>query len=246
MTKLRILFLIIAVFVLALPLQAQDVDINELTFARDITRIGLLPVQADDVFPDTLEVVYATIAGEGLEQGDEIDIVWIFDGDELDTFTYENPNNDGDFRIWASWSDPDGLDDGDWAVEIVYDGDVIAEAEFEVTNDEYIFPIRFGSNCTYEDSRLLNEGVEFEEITYLYAYVEYANFDDETVTVIWQDENGEIPLEGDLEVVFDGEGALCIFYQDSVEFIRSGSYSMLLQDEDGDEYRESDEVDVED
>ncbi|MEQ8677289.1 MAG: hypothetical protein RLP44_27760 [Aggregatilineales bacterium] len=242
--KVRILFLFVIVWIFALPLQAQDVEI-EVTFAQDITLLGLLPFQADTVFPNTLEIVYAVIYVDGLPEGDAFDIVWLFEGDELDSLTYTNDRvNDDDFRIYTYWAN--GLAVGEWTVEIIYNEEVITEANFEITDEAYIFPIRFGSNCTRDESILLNEGVSFEDITYLFAYVEYANFDDETVTVIWQDDDGAITTEGELEFVFDGEGKRCISYLDSVEFIRSGNYSVAFQNQDGDLYRTSHEVEISD
>lgn len=242
MTKLRVLFLFVALFVLALPLQAQDVDIDDIIFARDATFGDVLPIQEDTVFPDTLTVVYAIIEGSGLEEGDEFDIVWSFEGDELDTLTYENTDGDDEFRVWTNWSDPDGLEDGDWAVEIYYDGDLIADGEFEVTSDEYVFPVRFAEDCSREAGILINEGLEFEDITFIYAYIEYANFNSETISVLWTID--EEVYDFDIDIEFDDEGWECVFLQNGDDPMPSGDYTVIIESEDGDEYRESHEIEI--
>ncbi|GAB5492521.1 MAG: hypothetical protein Phog2KO_27360 [Phototrophicaceae bacterium] len=244
MTKLRILFLLIAVFVLALPLQAQDVDVDEIIFARGVASVGYLPIQADDVFPDSIEVVYAIISGDGLEEGDEFDIVWFFDGDELDSFTYENNSDSDEFRTWASWSDPDGLEDGDWELQIVYDGDVIAEGEFEITNDEYIYPITFGENCNIQSTELVAEDTDFQETLYLYALIEHENFDNEMVKILWVID-GEV-IDFDIEFEIDDDGSECVFLQNGGDFIPDGEYGLIVEGEDGNEYVESEAVEVQD
>lgn len=242
MSKLRTLFLFTLAFVFVLPLQAQDVDVDDITFARDTTYGDVLPIQADTVFPDTLTIVYAIIAGDGLEEGDEFDIIWKFDGDELDTFTYEQSSDSDDFRVWTSWSDPDGLEDGNWSVEIEVDGDVIADAEFEITSDEYVFPVRFAEDCSREEAILINEGTEFDDITFIYAYIEYANFDDEMVKILWTIDN-EV-FDFDIIVEFDDEGWECVFLQNGDDPMPTGDYSVIVESEDGDEYRESHEIEI--
>lgn len=242
MIKLRVLLLSLSVFVFAFSAQAQDVDVDEITFARDVTFGTTSAIQADTIFPDTLEKVYAIIEGDGLEEGDEFDIVWKFEGDELDTFFYENTNGEDDFSVWTSWSDPDGLENGDWSIEIIYDGDVIAEAEFEVTNDEYVFPVRFAEDCGRETSILVGENTEFDDIEFIYAYIEYANFDEETISLLWSIDD-EV-YDFDIEIEFDETGWECVFLQNGGDPLPEGDYSVIIESDDGDAYRTSDEVEV--
>lgn len=242
--KFRILVALIALFVLALPLQAQDVEVDDITFARDVSTANVTPIQVDEIFPSSLTAVYAVISGEGLEEGDEIEIVWMFDGDELDTLVYEKPDDSDEFRIWTNWSDPDGLEEGDWEVQILFDDDVIASEEFEITDDEYVFPVRFSEECGRTSGILAGEGEEFEDLTYLYAYVEYANFDEETIEIFWTIDGDELDL--DLTTEFDGEGWACFFLNNGGDPMPEGDYGMIVADEDGDEYRESEEVEVSD
>lgn len=242
MTKLRVFFLIVSLFALALPLQAQDVDVDDIIFARDTTFGDVVPIQADTVFPDTLNIVYAIIEGTGLEEGDSFDIVWRFEGDELDTLTYDSIDTTDEFRVWTSWSDPNGLEAGDWSVEIVYDGDVIASEEFEVTSDEYVFPIRFAEDCARETAILISEATAFDDINYIYAYIEYANFNNETIKILWSIDD-EV-FDFDIEIEFDEEGWECVYLQNGDDPLPAGDYSVIVESEDGDEYRQSDEVEV--
>jgi|GEM_PF-6192276 len=242
--KFRIVAVLIALFVFALPLQAQDVEVDSIVFARDVATANVIPIHADEIFPSTMTVVYAVISGEGLEEGDEVEIVWSHEGDELDTLVYEKPNDLDDFRIWTSWSEPDGLMEGDWEVEILYDGDTIASGEFEVTDDEFVFPIRFAEECGRSTGILVGEGVEFEDVLHIYAYVEYANFDEETIEIVWSLDGEELDLG--LETEFDGEGWICFFLNNGGDPMPEGEYELSIVDEDGDEYRESDEIEVSD
>lgn len=242
--KFRILVGLMALFVFALPLQAQDVEVDSIVFARDVATANVMPIHEDDIFPSTMTVVYAVISGEGLEEGDELEIVWSFEGDELDTLVYEKPDDTDDFRIWTNWSDPDGLEEGDWEVEIIYDGDTIASSEFEVTDDEFVYPIRFAEECGRTTGILVGEGEEFEDILHIYAYVEYANFDDETIEILWSLDGDELDLG--LETEIDGEGWICFFLNNGGDAMPEGEYELSIVGEDGDEYRASDEIEVSD
>ena len=139
-----------------------------------------------------------------------------------------------------------GLEEGEWSIEVLYDGDVIADAEFEITDDEYIYPIRFGSNCSLGGASLVNEATEFEDITQLYAFVEYANFDDEMVDVLWMWTIDDRDFELTIELELDGNNWQCFSLHNDGEPMTEGEYSLIVIDEDGDEYRESDEVEIED
>lgn len=236
--KSRILFLLIALFLIALPIQAQDADI---TIARDVSLGDVTPIQAADVFPDTLTAVFAVVELEDLDPGEEIDIIWYFEGDELDTLEFENDGDEDDITIWTNWSDPDGLEAGDWEVQIEYDGDVIGSEEFEITDDEYIFPVRFGGDCGRGTGQLVNEGTEFEDAIILYAYIEYANFDEESVRAIWVIDGEEFDLG--LEYEFDGDDWECISVHNSGDPLPDGEYGIIITDDGGDEFYESDDSD---
>lgn len=238
--KFRMFFVLVALFLVALPIQAQDAEI---TIARDATRGDILPVQAADVFPNTLTAVYAIVEVEDLEPGDEFDIVWYYEGDELDGLTLENEGDTEDFSAWSNWSDPDGLPAGDWEVQVEYDGDVIASEEFEIVDDEYVFPVRFGADCGRETGWLLNEGQEFEEIFILYAYLEYSNFNDVAVDVIWtiDDEEYDLGVEGVFDNSEEDVAWECFAIFNTDEFLPEGEYGIIILNEDGDELYESDD-----
>lgn len=236
--KFRMLLLLSALLLVALPIQAQDVDVD-ITVARDVSLAFTTPIQPGELFPDTLTVVYATLEVEGLEPGDEIDIVWYFEGDELDSIGFENEEDSDEFTMWTNWADPDGLEAGDWEIEVEYDGDVVASVDFEITDDEYVFPIRFAEDCGRGTGQLINEDTEFEDVEFLYVYLEYANFNEELVSIIWTIDGDEFDL--DIEFEFDDEDWVCIFITNGGDPLPEGEYGLILLDEDGDEFFESDD-----
>ncbi|MGJ3238785.1 MAG: hypothetical protein ACFE0Q_08780 [Anaerolineae bacterium] len=242
MSKVRVLFLMVALLLFALPLQAQDVEIESITFARDVTFGNITPLQADTIFPNTLTVVYAVVTGEGIEPGESVDILWLFEGDEVDSLTWENTTESDEFAFWTNWSDPIALDEGDWAVEVYYDGDLIESAEMTVTDDPYIFPLRFAQDCGRETGQLLNEGDVLEDLDYVYVYAEFVNFDEQQVRALWSIDDEIFDL--DIETEFDGDDWLCFFLTNGGDPLPSGDYRLIITDEDGDELRESHEVEI--
>ncbi|MGB7338528.1 MAG: DUF2914 domain-containing protein [Phototrophicaceae bacterium] len=241
--KLRVLLLMVGLLIVIIPAQAQDVEIDSILFARDVSYGDVTPIQADTVFPNTLTVLYAIISGDGLEDGDEIEIVWNYEGDEIDSIEFTNDTGDEEFSIWSNWINEDGMTVGAWSVEIVYDGDVIGEAEFEVTDDPYIFPIRFAQDCGRATNTLINENTQFEDTPYIYALIEWANFDDAEIGILWTID-GEV-FDFDITLEVDGEGTECTFLVNGGDPMPEGEYTVIVVDEDKDPYRESAEIDIE-
>lgn len=242
MRKISTWFLLVGLLLLVVPLQAQDVDIDEIIFARDASLGTVIPIQEAEVFPDTQEAIYAIIEGDGLEDGEEIEIVWLHEDDRVDSVEYEQSGDDDAFRIWANYSEEGGLEEGDWRLEIYHDDELVGDGEFEVSDDEYIYPVRFAEDCGRETGRLFNEDTEFEEITIIYAYVEYANFGNEEVIIRWTLDGETIPME-DVSSEFDDEGWAC-FWISNNEIFPDGDYTIMLFDEDDDEIFESESFEV--
>lgn len=242
--KLRSLVLLIGLLLVIIPAQAQDVEIEDIIFARDVTYGDVSPIQADTVFPTSSTVVYAIIIGDGLENGEEIEITWLYEGDELDSIEYTNETDDEEFQVWTNWFNEDGLTEGDWSVEVSYDGDVIGEAELEITDDPYFYPIRFAEDCGRGTATLVNENTEFEDIPYIYGLIEWENFDEDTFGILWTID-GEV-FDFDIEFEVEEEsGKECTFLVNGGEPMPEGEYTIIIVDEDKDPYRESDEIDIE-
>ncbi|MEO1166006.1 MAG: hypothetical protein AAFV98_19640 [Chloroflexota bacterium] len=240
--RLRVLLVTFVLLLFAVPAFAQDTDVDDIIFARDIQLNTVEPIQAADVFPTTETRVYAIIDMEDFEIGDEVEIVWYLDDERLDSVFLTNNMDSEDPRIWSSWGAPDGIEEGDWMIEVIYDDDVIGDAEFEVTDDDYVYPIIFAEGCGRSTGILYGQGSEFEDIEYLYAYVEFANFSSDDIEVVWQYDGDDIDMN-EIVVEFDDSDWYCFWIQNPDGLVE-GDYSMRLL-EDGDEIFQSDEVEVE-
>lgn len=226
------------------PAHAADVDIDELVIARDFRMLDYTPVHAGDTFPEGVTAVYAIVEGSNLDEGDELEFHWTFENDDADVWVFEQTNDD-DFRVWTNWSNAQGFEEGDAKLEVIYEGDVIAETEFEFVDDEFVYPVRFGGNCSYDSGILYEEGDEFSEIYVLYARIDHANFSDEDVTIYWAD-NGEVieALSG-YETTFDSETQdfLCLWVRND-DVIPDGDYSIMIYDDRDDLIYASNEIEV--
>ncbi|MEM9955513.1 MAG: hypothetical protein AAF846_28180 [Chloroflexota bacterium] len=244
--KVRLLLILIGLLMLALPSQAQDVEIDSIVFARDVTYGDVTPIQPAEIFPESITAVYAVIEGEGLEEGEEIDIIWYLDGEVMDELFYENDTEDDEFVVWTNWSDPNGMEEGDWSIEVLYDGDTIGEAEVEITDDEYIYPIRFGEDCGRGTGVMVGEADEFDDLDFIYVYIEWANFnDEESIELLWEI-NGDV-FDLDIVIEVEDEGWECAFLTNGGDPLPSGDYRLsVVRESDGDEYITSEEISVND
>lgn len=241
--RIRVLLTFFALLLFAAPAFAQDTDVDDIIFARDIQLNTIDPVQPSDLFPTTQTIIYAIVLMEDFEPGDEVEFVWYLDGDRLDSVTLTNNIDEDDPRLWSSWGNPEGIEEGDWMLEVIFDDEVIGDAEFEITDDEYIYPILFAEGCARSTGVLFGENTSFEDINYLYAYVEFANFSSDDVEIVWLFDGEELDLNS-VVVEFDDENWYCFWIQNPGGLVE-GEYSLLILDDDGDELAESDEVDVE-
>lgn len=246
--RLQIAVTVLTLLLFAAPVFAQDADVDDIVFARDIQLNTIAPIQASDVFPETQTVVYAIVYMEDFPEGDEVEFIWYRDGDLQDSLVLANNSDDDSPVLWSSWSNPDGIEEGEWSLEIYYDDEIIGEGEFEITDDDYVYPIIFAEGCGRSTGQLFGVNTVFEDATFLYAYVEYANFSSEDVEIVWQLDGDDLDMN-EIIVEFDfdddrDDNWYCFWIQNP-DGLPEGDYSLRLLDDDQDEIFQSETVEIE-
>jgi hypothetical protein len=205
--------------------QSSDAAFGAPVIAEDRTIYTFDPIDPMQVFPQGVKHLIGFVSVSGLPDNSEVTSEWFQDGTsqgKLDPIKTDSKTT----QISSRWESDAGLDAGSWEVRFTYNGNVVAKAIAKVQAGAFVYPMRFGDDCTFYTAELFDEQKDFGAAQLnVAARIRYANLpQDSKLEIQWYLAGTDILESSD---TFTGTGVTC-FSISKDGGLKSGSYQIKV------------------
>ena len=179
-------------------------------------------------YPAGVRQLIASLPVRNIPEGALLEIRWFHDGEpetETEGFLYTGADN-----LVTALSNASGLPAGIYTYQVRWDN-LVFEQSVILVEEPYIYPFRFGKDCTVYSSEVLGYPTEryFAADINIAMQVRFANFLPDT-GIRWQVLRNGLPTEVQVERAYNGTGYFCYNYFNIEQGLGTALYEFLLID----------------